>query len=55
MSDSKAMIEEKLAALEKGLFALSKDCVRALSTHEMFDLIQVLRADVDVLKAELAK
>lgn len=55
MSDSKAIIEEKLSALEKGLFAMSKDCVRALSSHETIDLIQALRADVDSLKAELAK
>jgi len=55
MSDSKAIIEEKLAALESGLFTMSKDRARALSNHETVDLIEALRADVATIKAELNK
>jgi hypothetical protein len=55
MSDSKAIIEEKLAALENGLFTMSKDRSRALSNHETVDLIEALRADVATIKAELSK
>jgi hypothetical protein len=55
MSDSKAIIEEKLAALAKGLFTMSKDRARALSNHETVDLIEALRADVTFLQTELAK
>ena len=55
MSDSKAIIEEKLAALESGLFTMGKDRARALSNHETVDLIEALRADVATIKAELNK
>lgn len=51
MSDSKQIIEEKLAQLEKGLFFMSKDRARALSVHETDDLIDELRAAVTEIKA----
>ena len=51
MSDTKKLLEEKLALLEKGLFCMSKDRARALSNHETVDLIEELRAAVAELKA----
>ena len=55
MSNSNAVIEEKLAALESGLFSMSKDRARALSNHETVDLIEALREAVATIKAELNK
>ncbi len=51
MSDTKKLLEEKTAQLEKGLFSMSKDRARALSNHETVDLIEELRAAVAELKA----
>ncbi|MGK0443388.1 MAG: hypothetical protein ACJA1U_000313 [Bermanella sp.] len=51
MSDTKKLLEEKTAQLEKGLFYMSKDRARALSNHETEDLIEELRAAVAELKA----
>lgn len=55
MSDVKNSLEEKLAAIEKGLFLMSDDRVRALSNHETVDLIEELRAVTTAAKAEVAK
>ena len=51
MSDSKQIIEEKLAQIAKGLFYMSKDRARALSVHETDDLIDELRAAVTEIQA----
>lgn len=55
MSDVKANLEEKLAKLEKGLFLMSVDRVRALSNHETVDLIEELRQVVTSAKGEVEK
>lgn len=55
MSDSKKIIEEKLEAIAKGLFTMSKDRARALSNHETVDLIEDLRGAVAEIKAEVNK
>ena len=55
MSDVKANLEEKLAKLEKGLFLMSVDRVRALSNHETVDLIEELRQVVTAAKGEVEK
>lgn len=47
MSDSKAQLQEELAAIAHGLMRISPDCVRVLSTHESEDLVQELRQRVD--------
>ncbi|WP_167855976.1 hypothetical protein [Natronospirillum operosum] len=47
MSDAKQQIKEELDAIGHGLFMLSPDCIRALSTHEADDLIAELRARVE--------
>lgn len=46
MSDAKQRLQENLEQLEKGLFLMSKDRVRALSVHETVDLIEELREQV---------
>lgn len=55
MSDVKANLEEKLAKLEKGLFLMSVDRVRALSNHETVDLIEELRQVVTAAKGDVEK
>jgi len=47
MSDVKQSLQDKLAQLEKGLFLMSVDRVRALSVHETVELIEELRAERD--------
>ncbi len=55
MSDVKQSLQEKLEKLEKGLFLMSKDRVRALSTHEAKDLIEELRSVLTAAKADAGK
>ena len=55
MSDAKQSLQTKLEQLEKGLFLMSKDRVRALSTHETVDLIEQLRDVVAAAKADANK
>jgi len=55
MSDVKQSLQDKLAQLEKGLFLMSVDRVRALSVHETVDLIEELRAVVAAAKADTDK
>lgn len=54
MSDTKQALESKLEQLEKGLFLMSQDRIRALSVHETVDLIEELRAAVEGAKADVA-
>ena len=44
-----------MAQLEKGLFLMSLDRVRALSVHETVDLIEELRGVVAAAKADADK
>lgn len=53
MSDVKQALENKLAEIEKGLFLMSVDRVRALSTHETTDLIEDLRRVVKAAKQDI--
>lgn len=53
MSDTKQSLKDKLEELEKGLFLMSLDRVRALSVHETVDLIEELRAVVTAAKADV--
>jgi hypothetical protein len=55
MSDVKQSLQDKLAQLEKGLFLMSVDRVRALSVHETVDLIEELRAVVAAAKSDTDK
>lgn len=55
MSDVKQSLQTKLEQLEKGLFLMSQDRVRALSTHETVDLIEQLREVVAAAKADANK
>ncbi|MFK4752208.1 MULTISPECIES: hypothetical protein [Oceanospirillaceae] len=55
MSDVKQSLQEKLEQLEKGLFLMSVDRIRALSTHETTDLIEDLRSVVAAAKTDLGK
>ncbi|WP_221800789.1 hypothetical protein [Oceanobacter mangrovi] len=55
MSDTKQSLQEKLEKLEKGLFLMSLDRVRALSVHETVDLIEELRTVVAAAKTDLNK
>lgn len=50
MSDVKEALKEKLTQVEKGLFLMSVDRIRALSAHETKDLIEELRAVVAAAK-----
>ncbi|GGX45909.1 hypothetical protein [Saccharospirillum salsuginis] len=43
MSDAANRLEEQLKQIKKGLFMMSPDRVRAMSTHETDDLIEELR------------
>jgi|TARA_A200000113_G_C8572903_1_gene259948 hypothetical protein len=55
MSDVKQSLQDKLAQLEKGLFLMSVDRVRALSVHETVELIEELRAVVAAAKSDTDK
>jgi hypothetical protein len=55
MSDVKNSLKSKIEQLEKGLFLMSLDRVRALSVHETVDLIEELRSVVAAAKADLEK
>lgn len=55
MSDVKKSLQDNLQQLEKGLFLMSQDRVRALSVHETTHLIEELRAVVASAKADAAK
>ncbi len=55
MSDVKQALQDKLKKLEKGLFLMSVDRERALSTHETEDLVEDLRAVVAQAVAETNK
>lgn len=55
MSDVKQSLQDKLQQLEKGLYLMSLDRVRALSVHETVDLIEELRAVVAAAKTDLNK
>lgn len=55
MSDVKQSLQEKLEQLEKGLFLMSVDRVRALSVHETVELIEDLRAVLASAKTDLNK
>ena len=54
MSDTKKALQAKLEQLEKGLFLMSQDRVRALSVHETVELIEELRAVVGSAKTDVA-
>lgn len=54
MSASKQTLQEQLEQLEKGLFLMSQDRIRALSVHETVDLIEELRAVVEAAKKTAA-
>lgn len=47
MNDQQRQLKEELEAIGHGLFMISPDCIRALSTHETEDLIAELRARVE--------
>lgn len=55
MSDAKQSLQDKLQQLEKGLFLMSLDRVRALSVHETVDLIEELRGVVAAAQADTDK
>lgn len=55
MSDVKQDLQTSLDQLEKGLFLMSQDRVRALSVHETVALIEELRTAVKAAKASVAK
>lgn len=55
MSDVKQSLQEKLETLEKGLFLMSKDRIRALSTHEAKDLVEEMRTVLAAAKADAGK
>lgn len=46
-------LKSKLDEIEKGLFLMSQDRIRALSVHETVDLIEELRIVVTDAKKEL--
>lgn len=54
MSDAKQSLQENLEQLEKGLFLMSQDRVRALSVHETVALIEELREVVKTAKNTVA-
>lgn len=54
MSDTKQALQSKIEQLEKGLFLMSEDRIRALSVHETVELIEELRAVVGSVKADIA-
>ncbi|MCH8550689.1 MAG: hypothetical protein LAT62_02055 [Natronospirillum sp.] len=47
MNDQQRQLKEELEAIGHGLFMISPDCIRALSTHEEEELIEQLRARVE--------
>ena len=52
MSDRLQNVKAELEAIQHGLFLISPDCVRAMSTHEVDDTIEDLRRRTDAaLKA----
>ncbi len=53
MSDAKKILTEKLAEMDKGLFYMGRDRVRALSYHETEDLIDELRESVATMQAQV--
>ncbi len=55
LDNTKNTLQEKLEQVEKGLFLMSIDRVRALSTHETVDLIEELRSAVAAAKADVEK
>lgn len=55
LNNTKNALQEKLEQVEKGLFLMSVDRVRALSVHETVDLIEELREVVAGAKADLEK
>lgn len=55
LNNTKSALQEKLEKVEKGLFMMSVDRVRALSVHETVDLIEELREAVASSKADLDK
>lgn len=55
MSDAKQSLQANIEQLEKGLFLMSQDRVRALSVHETVELIEQLREVVKSAKANIAK
>lgn len=55
MSDTKKALQDKLQQVEKGLFLMSQDRIRALSVHETVHLIEELRAVVASAKADVTK
>ena len=54
MSDAKKTLTEQLEQIEKGLFLMSQDRIRALSVHETVDLIEQLRAATAAAKQAAA-
>ena len=54
MSDTKQALQSKLEQLEKGLFLMSQDRIRALSVHETVELIEELRVVLGSAKADAA-
>ncbi|MFL0808470.1 MAG: hypothetical protein K6L60_14400 [Oceanobacter sp.] len=55
LNNTKNTLQEKLEQVEKGLFLMSVDRVRALSVHETVDLIEELREVIAGAKADLEK
>lgn len=55
MSDAKKNLQENLEKLEKGLFLMSQDRIRALSVHETVELIEELREVVKSAKSSVEK
>lgn len=52
MSDHQQNLRTELEAIRRGLFLISSDCIRALSTHETDETIADLRRRTDAaLKA----
>ncbi len=47
MNDRQRQLKEELEAIDHGLFRISPDCIRALSTHEADELVTELRARVE--------
>ena len=52
MSESNAQLKEELQSIAHGLWRISPDCVRVLSTHEAEEVVQELRARVDRVLAQ---
>jgi hypothetical protein len=52
MSESNVQLKEELQSIAHGLWRISPDCVRVLSTHEAEEVVQELRARVDRVLAQ---